>query len=86
MLLFHVKTVAQKEGWALSDLVRMLIVLGAAVSWLRLRNQEDLDRFEKIAHMGRVADMLNEAVSRKCRTRIYPVVRDDAGRALMWSR
>jgi hypothetical protein len=81
MLLFQVKTVAQKEGWAFSDLVRMLIVLGATVSWLRLRNQEDLDRLGKIAHVGRVAEMLNEAVSHKRRTRIYPVVRQDAGPA-----
>ncbi|MGD0689843.1 MAG: hypothetical protein ABSA50_08740 [Candidatus Bathyarchaeia archaeon] len=81
MLLFHVKSVAQKERWAFSDLMRMLIVLGATVSWLRLRKQENLDRLGKIAHASRVADMLNEAVSHKRRTRIYPVVRDDAGRA-----
>lgn len=80
-LLFHVKSVAQKERWAFSDLMRMLIVLGATVSWLRLQKQEGMDRFEKIAYVGRVADMLNEAVSHKPRTRIYPVVRDDAGRA-----
>ena len=52
MLLFHVKSVAQKERWAFSDLMRMLIVLGATVSWLRLRKQENLDRLGKIAHLG----------------------------------
>ena len=80
MLLYHVKSVAQKERWAFSDLLRMLIVLGATVSWLRLRNQEDLDRLGKIARLGGMADLLEEAVSHKPRTRIYPVVRDDVGR------
>jgi hypothetical protein len=71
-----VKRLAQREGWALSDLVRMLIVLGATVCWLRLRNQEDLDRLVvEIAHAGQMADMLNEAVSHKSRTRGYPLVR-----------
>ncbi len=81
MLLFHVKSVAQKERWALSDLMRMLIVFGAAVSWLGLRKQENLDRLGKIARTGGMADMLAGAVSHKPRTRLYPVVRDDAGRA-----
>ena len=81
MLLFHVKGVAQKERWAFSDLMRMLIVLGATMSWLRLRKQENLDRLGKIARLGRMADMLEEAGAHKPRTRIYPIVRDDAGRA-----
>ena len=81
MLLFHVKSVAQKEKWAFSDLMRMLIVLGATVSWVRLRKQENLDRLGKIARLGRMADMLEEAGSHKPRTRIYPVVRDESGRA-----
>ena len=75
MLLFHVKRLAQRERWTLSNLVRMLIVLGATVCWLNLRNQEDLDRLGKIAHAGQMADMLNEAVSHKSRTRVYPLVR-----------
>jgi hypothetical protein len=81
MLLFHVKRVAQKERWAVSDLMRMLIVLDATVSWLRLQKQEDVGTFEKMAHVGRVADILSEAVSHKPRTRIYPVVRDDTSQA-----
>jgi hypothetical protein len=59
----------------------MLIVLGATVCWLRLRNQENLDKFLKIARTGRMADLLEETVSHKSRRRVYPVVRDDAGRA-----
>ena len=81
MLLFHVKSIAQKERWAFSDLMRMLIVLGATVKWLALRKQENLDRLGKMVRLGGMADMLEEAVSHKPRTRIYPVVRDDAGRA-----
>lgn len=81
MLLFHVKSVAQKERWAFSDLMRMLMVLGATVSWLRLRRQENLNRLGKMVRLGGMADMLEEAGSHKPRTRIYPVVRDDAGRA-----
>jgi hypothetical protein len=78
MLLLHVKGVAQKENWAVSDLVRMLIVLGAAMSWLSFWKQENLDRLGKIAHLGGMADMLNEAISHKPRTRIYPGVRQPA--------
>ncbi len=44
LLFAHVKGVAQKERWAVSDLVRMLIVLGAAGNWLKLRKQENLER------------------------------------------
>ena len=80
-LLLSVKGIAQSESWATSDLLRMLIVLGATVCWLRLRNQEDLDRLRKIARRSRMADMLNEAISHKRRTRVYPLVRDEAGRA-----
>ena len=79
LLLFRVKGVAQKERWALSDLVRMLIVLGAAVKWLGLREQENQDRLEKTVRLGGMADMLEKATSHKPRTRIYPLVRDDAG-------
>ena len=60
-----------EERWAFSDLMRMLIILGASVSWLRLRKQENLDRLGKIARLGRMADMLDEAGSHKPRTRIY---------------
>jgi hypothetical protein len=83
LLFAHVKGVARKERWAVSDLVRMLIVLGAAISWLKLRKQENLDRLGEIARLGRMADMLTDAVSHKPRTRIYPVVRQpaQAGRA-----
>jgi hypothetical protein len=81
MLLFHVKSVAQKERGAFSDLMRMLIVLGATVMWLGLRKQENVDRLEKIVRLGGMADMLEKAASHKPRTRIYPIVRDDAGRA-----
>jgi hypothetical protein len=81
MLLFHVKRLARREGWVLSDLVRMLIVLGATVCWLRVRNEKDLNRLGKIAHADQMSDMLNEAVSNKRRTRVYPIVRDEAGRA-----
>jgi hypothetical protein len=63
LLFAHVKGVAQKERWAVSDLVRMLIVLGAAIGWLKLRKQENLDRLGEIAHVGRMADMLTDAVS-----------------------
>ena len=72
---------AQKEGWAFSDFVRMLIVLGAAVKWLGLRRQENQDRLGKMVRLGRMADMLEKAASHKPRTRIYPIVRDDTGRA-----
>jgi hypothetical protein len=81
MLLFQVKGVAQKEGWAFSDLVRMLIVLGAVAKWLGLRKQENQDRLEKTVRLGGMADMLEKAASHRPRTRIYPIVRDDAGRA-----
>ncbi len=80
MLLFQVRGVAQKEKWALSDLVRMLIVLGATLKWLGLRKQENRDRLETMVHLGRMADMLEQAASHKPRTRIYPIVRDDVGR------
>lgn len=81
MLLFQVKGVAQKEGWAFSDLVRMLMVLGAVVRWLGLRKQENLDRLRKTVRLGGMADILEEATSHKRRSRVYPIVRDDAGRA-----
>jgi hypothetical protein len=81
MLLVQVKGVAQEERWAFSDLVRMLIVLGATVSWLGLRKQENLERLGRITRLGGMADMLQEAVPHKSRTRIYPVVRDEASRA-----
>ena len=64
MLLFHVKRLAQRRDGRF-DLVRMLIVLGATVCWLRLRNQGDLDRLVEIARAGQMSDMLNEAVSNK---------------------
>jgi hypothetical protein len=80
-LLFQVKSVAQKERWAVSDLLRMLIVLGAVVRWLGLREQENLGRLQKMVRLGGMADMLEKAASHKRRTRIYPIVRDDAGRA-----
>jgi hypothetical protein len=81
MLLFQVKSVAQKEGWAFSDLMRMLIVLGATVRWLGLRKQENQDRLEKMVRLGGMADILENAGLHKPRTRIYPIVRDYAGRA-----
>jgi hypothetical protein len=81
MLLFQVKSVAQKERWAFSDLMRMLIVLGAVVKWLGLRKRENQDRLEKIVRLGGMADLLEKAALHKPRTRIYPIVRDDAGRA-----
>jgi hypothetical protein len=73
-----VKGVALKEGWAVSDLVRLLVVFGAAMSWLRLRKQENLDRLGEIVRVGRMADMFNEAIPHKPRTRIYPGVRQPA--------
>jgi len=80
-LLFQVKGVAQKERWAVSDLVRMLIVLGAVMSWLRFQKQENQDRLGKIVRLGGMVDLLEKAASHKPRTRVYPVVRNDAGRA-----
>jgi len=81
MRLSQVRNVAQKEHWAISDLVRMLIILGAAVKWLGLRKQENQDRLGKMFRMGEMSDMLEKAASHKARRRIYPITRDDTGRA-----
>jgi hypothetical protein len=78
MVFLHVKGVALKEGWEVSDLVRLLVVFGASWRWLSFRKQENLDRLGKIARVGGMADMLKEAVSHKPRTRIYPGVRQPA--------
>jgi hypothetical protein len=69
MLLFRVKDVAQKESWAVSDLLRMLIVLGAVVRWLGLRKQENLGRLESTVRLGGMMDMLEHAASHKRRSR-----------------
>jgi len=73
-LLAHVKTVAFKEGWELSDLVRTLTVLGASGSWLKFQKQENLDHFRKLVQVAQMADMLNAAVSHKLLA-AYPIIR-----------
>jgi hypothetical protein len=78
ILFLHVKGVALKEGWAVSDLVRLLVVFGASWSWQKLRKPENLDRLGKIARLGGMADMFEEGISHKPRTRIYPGVRQPA--------
>jgi hypothetical protein len=55
---------ALEEGWELSDLVRMLICLGATIYFLRLRNPEALENFMRLATLHRASSVLDMTLGR----------------------
>jgi hypothetical protein len=63
----HLRRIALRDGWEISDLARALICLGASASFLRLENDEAADRFKMLATLGRSARVLDATVRKVSR-------------------
>jgi len=67
----NLRDLASKEGWEVSDLIRSLIVLGAAGAWLSLAREENLNRLKDISSLGQVAGIIGAALTGRPASRPY---------------
>lgn len=67
LIVQHLRGVALREGWQISDLARVLICLGASSSFLRLENPKVAERFKTLATLGTLADALDANLGRVSR-------------------
>ncbi len=67
LIIAHLKRIAVREHWMLSDLARMLICLGAAGTYLRLGDPEVSDRFKTLASLSGALNALDTTLGRVSR-------------------
>lgn len=58
LTLAHVTRLALSEGWEISDLMRTMVILAAAVAWFGLDNEKKLDASREIATLDRLRKAL----------------------------
>ncbi len=75
MTLAQVTRLALSEGWEVSDLTRMLIVLAGTVTWLTLTNQRNLDVLREIVALGQMHSALGKLIPGAVQKRPYPIIR-----------
>lgn len=63
----HLRRIALRDGWEISDLARALICLGASASFLRLQDAEAAERFKTLATLGRAAGVLDAVLGKLSR-------------------
>jgi len=64
LIVQHIKGIALREGWEISDLARVLVCLGASGSFLRLGDPNAADRFKTVASMGPLLGALDVALGK----------------------
>jgi hypothetical protein len=67
----HLRDLASREGWELSDFIRSLIVVGATGAWLGLTREENLNRLKDISSLGQAAGMIGAALTGRAASRPY---------------
>jgi len=78
LTLAHATRLALSEGWEISDLMRTMVVLAAAVAWFGLENQKKLDASREIAALDRLRKALGMLAPDVVQKRPYRA--DRAGR------
>jgi hypothetical protein len=60
----HCRRLAEREGWEIADLARVLICLGGAFSFLALHIPDAGEGFKTLATLGRAVGALDDALGK----------------------